>query len=32
LALAFIVFTFYPPHLPIFRDPITGKYGIFLFK
>lgn len=28
LALAFIIFTFYPPHLPIFQDPITGEYGI----
>jgi len=27
LALAFALFTFYPPQLPIFRDPITGKYG-----
>ena len=28
LALAFIVFTFYPPQLGIFRDSVTGKYGI----
>jgi hypothetical protein len=28
LALAFIVFTFYPPHLDIFRDPTIGTYGI----
>jgi hypothetical protein len=28
LALVFILVTFYPPQLPIFRDPITGKYGI----
>jgi hypothetical protein len=28
LGVAFIVFTFYPPHLPIFQDPISGKYGI----
>ncbi len=28
LGLAFVLFTFYPPHLPIFRDPITGEYGI----
>lgn len=28
LGLAFIVFTFYPPHLPMFQDPITGEYGI----
>ena len=24
----FLLFTFYPPHLPIFMDPNTGKYGI----
>lgn len=24
LGLAFAVFTFYPPQLPIFRDPLTG--------
>lgn len=28
LGLAFVLFTFYPPHLPIFRDPVTGEYGI----
>ena len=28
LGVAFIVFTFYPPHLPIFQDPISGDYGI----
>ena len=28
LAIAFIVFTFYPPQLQIFRDSATGKYGI----
>jgi len=28
LALAFVVFTFYPPHLFIFNDPIYGQYGI----
>ena len=27
LALALMIFTFYPPHLPIFRNP-TGIYGI----
>ena len=27
LALVFVVFTFYPPHLPIFQDSITGHYG-----
>lgn len=28
LGLAFVLFTFYPPQLPIFRDPVTGEYGI----
>lgn len=28
LGLAFVLFTFYPPQLPIFRDPNTGNYGI----
>jgi uncharacterized membrane protein YoaK (UPF0700 family) len=28
LAIIFIVFTFYPPHLPIFQDPNTSQYGI----
>ncbi len=28
LGVAFIVFTFYPPHLPIFQDSISGDYGI----
>lgn len=28
LAIAFIVFTFAPPHLPLFKDSLTGKYGI----
>ena len=28
LGLAFVLFTFCPPQLPIFRDPNTGKYGI----
>jgi len=28
LGVAFVLFTFYPPHLPIFRDPITGEYWI----
>ena len=27
-AIAFIVFTDLPPHLPIFRDEPTGMYGI----
>jgi hypothetical protein len=28
LGVAFLLFTFYPPHLPFFRDPVTGEYGI----
>ncbi|KPK24543.1 MAG: hypothetical protein AMJ70_01615 [Dehalococcoidia bacterium SG8_51_3] len=28
LALILILFTFYPPHLPIFLDANTGTYGI----
>jgi hypothetical protein len=28
LAVAMGVFTFYPPHLPIFRDSLSGGYGI----
>ena len=28
LAAIFGVFTFYPPHLPIFRESVTGTYGI----
>jgi hypothetical protein len=28
LAVAFGVFTFYPPHLGVFRDAVSGGYGI----
>ncbi len=28
LSLLFAVFTFFPPHLPVFKDPVTGAYGI----
>ena len=28
LGAAFVLFTFYPPQLPMFQDPITGEYGI----
>lgn len=28
LASSFIAFTFYPPHLGIFQDPVTKTYGI----
>ena len=27
LAILFVVFTFYPPNLPPFQDPISGDYG-----
>ncbi len=28
-ALIFVLFTFIPPHLPLFQNPITGFYGYF---
>ena len=28
IGLSFIIFTFNPPSLGIFRDPLTGEYGI----
>jgi hypothetical protein len=28
LGFAFVLFTFYPPLLIVFRDPVTGRYGI----
>lgn len=28
IILMFIIFTYYPPHLPIFKDPRDGTYGI----
>ena len=28
LGILFVLFTFYPPHLPLFRDSVTGAYGI----
>ena len=28
LGLLFVIFTFYTPRLPLFRDPLTGTYGI----
>ena len=27
-SLAFIAFTFYPPTLPLFKDPLSGGYGL----
>lgn len=28
IALSFVIFTFFTPHINIFRDPLTGAYGI----
>ena len=28
LALCFVLFTFLPPHVGLFQDPLTGTYGI----
>lgn len=28
LAAAFVLFTFFPPRILLFRDPVTGGYGI----
>jgi uncharacterized protein involved in response to NO len=28
LFFSFILYTFYPPQIPLFKDPITGNYGI----
>jgi hypothetical protein len=28
LGILFVLFTFYPPHLSLFRDSVTGGYGI----
>jgi hypothetical protein len=28
LAAAFVAYTFAPPHIPLFQDPVTGTYGI----
>jgi hypothetical protein len=28
LAVLFMIFTVYPPHVPLFQDPVTGGYGI----
>ena len=32
IAFCFFVFTFLPPKLPVFQDPITGEYGIYQIK
>ena len=28
IGVLFVVFTFAPPQIPLFKDPLTGKYGI----
>ncbi|MBE6598230.1 MAG: hypothetical protein E7638_02170 [Ruminococcaceae bacterium] len=28
IAALFVFFTFFPPRIPLFRDPVTGTYGI----
>jgi len=28
-AIVFTVFTFYPPRLSVFQDPVSGGYGVF---
>jgi hypothetical protein len=28
VAILFILFTFHPPQSPLFRDPVTGGYGV----
>ena len=28
IAVAFMVFTFVPPQIPLFADPVTGSYGL----
>lgn len=32
IIVSFILFTFLPPKLGLFRDPITGTYGLHLFQ
>lgn len=29
VVLSFVIFTFNPPHIPIFKDYYTGTYGIY---
>ena len=28
IGVFFVVFTFAPPQIPLFRDPVTGTYGL----
>lgn len=32
LAILFTVFTFHPPRIPLFRDPVTGTYGFYALE
>lgn len=32
LLLSFMIFTYYPPKIGLFKDPITNNYGISLIK
>ena len=32
LLTLFIIFTFYPPHINLFKDPLTNTYGIYQDK
>ena len=29
IAVLFVIFTFIPPRIPLFKDPITNTYGYF---
>ena len=31
IILVFSLFTFYPPHVPLFQDGMTGTYGMEAF-
>ena len=28
IGILFVIFTFSPPHIPLFKDPVSGNYGI----
>lgn len=28
IGILFVIFTFTPPHIPLFKNPVTGQYGI----
>ena len=32
IALLFVIFTFNPPHLGIFKDPLTGEFSVFVTR